>query len=282
MNIKEVHKTVSKIKASLFKNSNSYSIGMLKSHFRGSGLQFKEHQLYDHGDDVRFIDWKLFAKTGTPYIKTFEEERNVDIVVIIDASMSMFTGFENISKLQASIEICCLLYLLAGETKDYIHTLIVCDEIITIPSRRGEGGIIELISQLEKRELLTQKGSFNISYEHKKEIPEEEKMLLIKKHLAKRKELVILSDFNDFLNISELEKISHQKNIHCFQILSPLDEAEEIPYSVFSKGSLNIKKGILKKINFKQKNKNKKNIIKKIKKLRVQDRYLEEFIKEML
>ena len=123
MNIKEVHKAVSKIKASLFKNSNSYSIGMLKSHFRGSGLQFKEHQLYDHGDDIRFIDWKLLAKTGIPYIKTFEEERNVDIVVIIDASMSMFTGFENISKLQASIEICCLLFFYLQEKPRIISTL---------------------------------------------------------------------------------------------------------------------------------------------------------------
>ena len=279
MNIKEVHKAVSKIKASLFKNSNSYSIGMLKSSFRGSGLQFKEHQLYDHGDDIRFIDWKLLAKTGVPYIKTFEEERNVEIVVIIDASMSMFTGFKNISKLQASIEICCLLYLLAGETKDYIHSLVVSDEIITIPRSRGEIGMIKLIFQLEKKGLLTKKGTLNISYEHQKIIAEKEKISLLKKYLAKKKEIIILSDFNEFIDISELKKISLQRNVHCFQILSPLDEASEIPYAIFSKGSSNIKKGVLKKNNLKQTNQMKDNIIKK---LRVRDRYLEDFIKEML
>ena len=52
--------------------------------------------------------------------------------------------------------------------------------------------------------------------------------------------------------------MSLQKNIHCFQILSPLDEAEEIPYSIFSKGSLNIKKGVLKKNNFKNRKTRKK------------------------
>ena len=47
---------------------------------------FKEHQIYSHGDDVRFIDWKLLAKSQTPYIKTFEEERNVEISIILDAT----------------------------------------------------------------------------------------------------------------------------------------------------------------------------------------------------
>ena len=89
MNIIEVRKIVGQIKTQLFKQSNSFSIGMLKSHFRGSGLQFKEHRQYTHGDDVRFIDWKILAKTGEPFIKTFEEERNVQIAVVIDAAFCM-------------------------------------------------------------------------------------------------------------------------------------------------------------------------------------------------
>ncbi|MCY4523469.1 MAG: DUF58 domain-containing protein [Halobacteriovoraceae bacterium] len=282
MNIKEVHKTVSKIKASLFKNSNSYSIGMLKSHFRGSGLQFKEHQIYSHGDDVRFIDWKLLAKTGTPYIKTFEEERNIDIVVIIDASISMFSGSNNISKLQASIEICCLLYLLSGETKDYIQTLIICDEIISIPRNRGEAGITELIAQLEKNGLLTSKGKLNIAYEHQKKMSQENNICLLKRNLAKKKEIVILSDFNDFININELNKISLQRNIHCFRIISPLDEAQNIPYSFFSRRQTKFQKGFYQRRNVKKTINLKYNYNKKITVIRVQERYLEKFIKEML
>ena len=63
MDLKKVNTVVSKLQASIFKNSNSFSIGMLKSHFRGTGLQFKEHQVYNYGDDVRFIDWSILAKT---------------------------------------------------------------------------------------------------------------------------------------------------------------------------------------------------------------------------
>lgn len=86
---------------------------MLKTNIKGTGLQFKEHQVYNFGDDIRFIDWKILAKTSHPYVKTFNEERNVEIVVVIDASTTMMTGYNGVSKLQAAIEICCLLYLLA-------------------------------------------------------------------------------------------------------------------------------------------------------------------------
>ena len=146
MDIEAVKRTVLRIKTQLFKNSNTYSIGMLKSHFRGSGLQFKEHQIYCAGDDVRFIDWKIVAKTGVPYIKTFDEERNVEIVVMIDASSTMLSGFNGVSKLQASIEICCLLYLLAKETGDFVHAIIVSDGIINIRKLAGYEGVVNLIS----------------------------------------------------------------------------------------------------------------------------------------
>ena len=82
MNISEVRKVVGRLKASLFKRANSHSIGMLKTNVRGTGLQFKEHQVYTHGDDVRFIDWKILAKTSHPYVKTFVEERNLETKLI--------------------------------------------------------------------------------------------------------------------------------------------------------------------------------------------------------
>ena len=137
MNINEVRKVVGRLKANLFKKANSHSIGILKTNIKGTGLQFKEHQVYSFGDDIRFIDWKILAKTSQPYIKTFNEERNVEIVVVIDASMTMMTGFNGVSKLQAAIEICCLLFLLAKETGDFIHALIVTDEIINVPKLSG-------------------------------------------------------------------------------------------------------------------------------------------------
>lgn len=283
MNILEVRKAVGNITGQLFKNSNTFSIGMLKSHFRGTGLKFKEHQVYTHGDDVRFIDWKLLAKTGTPYIKTFEEDRNVEIVAVIDAGPSMLSGYDGVSKLQASIEICCLLYLLAKETGDYIHALILADEVINIPKMAGEKGIVRLVSTLEEKKILNIDGRVNIARIENKILSERDRESSIMKHLTKMREVVLLSDFHEFIELKNLKRIIHRKNVHCFQLLSPLDETTSLPFSFFSAGSNGgEKKGKLGSINFKGIKEIELALGKKVKKLNVKERYLETFVKEML
>jgi uncharacterized protein (DUF58 family) len=281
MNIKEVRKVVSALKSALFKNSNSYSIGMLKSHFKGSGLQFKEHQIYSHGDDVRFIDWKLSAKTQHIYLKTFEEERNVDILVLIDAGPTMLSGYKNVSKLQAAIEICCLLYLLAEESGDYVSVLFLRNGVNYIPKGRGEKGIIKLVAQLEKMGVINKDGKVNLEA-NVESLDQNILQKDINKYMGKSRELVILTDFVDFLEGQSLKRIVQNKNVHPFKIISPLDKMTKIPYSFFAK-NYGSDKGSLRKIDnvtdveFKS-----DNVYKKIKTLSVEDRFLESFIKEMM
>ncbi|MBT7608511.1 MAG: DUF58 domain-containing protein [Bacteriovoracaceae bacterium] len=282
MNISEVKKVVSQIKASLFKNSNSYSIGMLKSHFRGTGLQFKEHRVYASGDEVRFIDWKLLAKTSVPHIKTFEEERNVEIVVVLDASMSMLNGYKGVSKLQAGIELICLLYLLSQETKDYIHVVILKDKIINVPKKSGEEGIIQFISLLEQHDIINANGKLGVDIHYEEVISSENLYREVSKHLGKNKEIVLFSDFNDFLDTSDLDRLLYRRNVHAFQLLSPLDEAETIPYMLYTRTSQVHKKGNLKKTNMSKPIEEKFKLGKKVKKIRIQERYLETFVREMI
>lgn len=281
MNINEVRKAVGKLKANLFKNANSYSIGMLKTNFKGTGLQFKEHQVYNFGDDVRFIDWKLLAKTSHPYIKTFNEERNVEIVVVIDASSTMLTGYNGISKLQASIEICCLLYLIAKETNDQVHALIVADEIINVPKKSGDEGITYLISTLEKFGIIDEHGKVKTDRYIKNEVDQSQKYISIMKHLNRRREIVLLSDFNDFVELASLRKILFRANVHCFQILSPLDEAEKLPFALFASSKIG-EKGRLGTYNLSGRKELINEFGKKLRKLRVQEKYLDNFIKEMM
>ncbi len=280
MNITEVRKVVGKIRANLFKNANSHSVGMLKTNFRGTGLQFKEHQVYSFGDDIRFIDWKILAKTSNPYIKTFNEERNVEIVVVIDASSTMLTGFNGVSKLQAAIEICCLLYLLAKETNDFVHALIVSDEIIHVSKNSGEAGISHFISILEDKNILNKNGHVNLEREIAAGVNNTQRYLSIMKHLNRKREIILLSDFNDFIETSVLKKILYRSNVHCFQTLSPLDEAKSLPYSLFASFSKS-QKGSLSKYDMSGKDELRNEFGKKFKKIRVQDKYLENFVKEM-
>lgn len=280
MNIAEVRKVVGKIKTNLFKNANSHSVGMLKTNFKGTGLQFKEHQVYTFGDDVRFIDWKILAKTSNPYVKTFNEERNVEIVVVIDASSTMLSGFLGVSKLQAAIEICCLLYLLAKDTNDFVHTIIVTDEVIHIPKKSGEAGITHLISVLEDHKVLNEDGKVNLERKITSDVDKMEKYVNIMKHLNRKREIVLLSDFNDFIETSVLKKILFRSNVHCFQVLSPLDEAKTLPFSLYASSKSN-EKGSLGRYDLSGKKEFQSEFGKKLRKLRIQNKYLEDFIKEL-
>ncbi len=279
MDLSLVKKTVSRIRSSLFKNSNSFSIGMLKSHFRGQGLQFKEHQVYIPGDDIRFIDWKLIAKTNNSYIKTFEEERNVEIMVLLDASPTMLMGYNGISKLQAAIEVCCLLYFLSHETKDYIHTIIIHDDVTVLPKATGESGATLFISELIALGIITSKGEVNIQRQFNYIADMKFDYNLLLKHILKKREIVILSDLINLFDESVLKRIIYQRHIHCFKLLSPLDEVSRIPYTV--SGIFNGKHNYTsvysdELIDLESK------FGKRVKKLRVDSRYIEEFVKEML
>jgi uncharacterized protein (DUF58 family) len=280
MDIKEVRRLVSNIKAQLFKNSNSYSIGMLKSHFRGVGLQFKEHRVYQHGDDVRFIDWRMLAKTDTPYIKTFEEERNVEITVIVDASPTMYMSCDGRTKLQAALELSSLLYLLAAETGDYVHVLIFGEKVIDIKKGSGELGLVTLISQLEKHNLIDERGRINRECQFFKPINSEEKIKQIFKHLYKKREVVIFSDLHFFLEEQHFDRLIFNKNIHCFRLLAPLDMSQKKSFSLWA-GGLRNKELRLGQVFSDQSNSSRK-MNKKIKDLKIEDRYLEKFIREMI
>lgn len=274
MNLKEIEKVVGSIQSHLFRNSNSLSVGALKSHFRGAGIQFKEHQVYNPGDDVRFIDWKLSAKTNTTFIKTFEEERNVEIYVFIDVSETMLMGYKGKSKLQAAIELTCLLYLLAEKTKDKVASIILTDKQNILPLASGKEGITFLVSQLEKHNILTDAGKINLSL-NDTSFDEQKVLGLLKSLVARGKEVVMFSDFNRFENIDIVNKLIYRNNFHCFQLLSPLDEAKTLPFAVFG-----LSKGEKKLVRVNQHEQGK--LKGRHKKINVKDRYLDEFVREMV
>lgn len=275
MNLKEIEKTVGKIQSHLFRNSNSFAIGMLKSHFKGSGLQFKEHQVYNPGDDVRFIDWKLSAKTSNTFIKTFEEERNIEIVVVLDLSESMLIGYKGVSKLQAALEIACLLYLLAEKTKDKVKVIVFSDESSILPSSSGQKGIVLFVSFLQRVGVLNDAGEVDLNFRIETPLVEAKKLALLKSFIARNKEVVLLSDFNNFENYETLNKLLYRKNMHCFKMTSPVDEEGTSKFAVFTE--LGRKKALVK-----TRRRGDEKLEGRFRKISVKDRYLEGFVREML
>lgn len=280
MNLKEIERVVGTIQSHIFRNSNAYSTGMLRSHFRGSGLQFREHQVYVPGDDVRFIDWKLSARSSNIYIKTFEEERNVEIVVFIDLSNTLFYGFNGVSKLQAIIEIIALLYLLAGQTHDLIRVIIWSEKTINLPPKKGKEGLTLFISFLEKLGLLDQDGKVVIDQKgNLNNQSEENKIAQIKSFLARKKEVIYLGDLNLIKNKDLWSRLFDKKNMHCFRIISPVDKNTAIPYLLKTKSPETNKSSVS---DLKINDKESFFLKERFKEIGVNERYLEKFVKELV
>jgi uncharacterized protein (DUF58 family) len=280
MNLREIERVVGMVQSHIFRNSNAYSTGMLKSHFRGSGLQFREHQVYVPGDDVRFIDWKLSAKTDNVYVKTFEEERNVEIVVFLDLSPTLLYGYKEVSKLQAMIEIIALLYVLAGQTHDLIRVNLWTDKTINLPPKKGQEGLTLFISVLEKLKLIDEDGKVIISQSKNVNTQtEESKIAQMKAFLARRKEVIYLGDLSLVKSKPVWEKILDKKNMHCFRIYSPIDKNTNLPFLFKTRNPSNNKSLVT---DLKGQESAPMFVKERFKEIGVHERYLEKFVRELV
>tara|TARA_R110000868_G_scaffold55424_8_gene172353 strand:+ start:16226 stop:17068 length:843 start_codon:yes stop_codon:yes gene_type:complete len=278
INIAEVKKVLAKSQTRFFKNANSYSIGVLKSRVRGTGLQFKEHQVYSHGDDVRFIDWKMLAKTSHPYIKTFEEERNVEIILVLEVSPTLLAGSSGVSKLQACIEIACMLYLMADKTGDMVHLVLVTNDIYELPKMRGEKGMRAMLEMLKKQELLTD--NLEVAYDRVMEIKDVDQAKLdfkLNKLLYKKKEVIILSDFLGQIRGSAITHLARHSHVQCFRVIAPIDESINLPYAVFGPGLK--RAGQFTKMHLGDELE--QEALKHVVPIRMKDGHLEQFVREM-
>ncbi|NBU21707.1 DUF58 domain-containing protein, partial [bacterium] len=95
---KELLQKVRQIELSTRKAVDDVLSGQYRSHFKGQGVQFSEHRVYVPGDDVRHIDWKVSARTRDPLVKKFEEERELNVFLVIDVSQSEGFGSKDLLK----------------------------------------------------------------------------------------------------------------------------------------------------------------------------------------
>lgn len=278
ININEVRRALSKAHTRFFKNANSYSVGMLKSKVRGTGLQFKEHQVYSHGDDVRFIDWKMLAKTSNPYVKTFEEERNVEIILVLEVSPTMLAGENGISKLQAAIEIGCMLYLMADKTSDMVHLVLVSDKILELPKMRGEKGMRTMLELLKKEKILDD--NLNILYQNiieNGEVDQKKLDFKLNKLLYKKKEVIVLSDFKGQIQGDVISHLAKHSHVQCFRVVAKIDESISLPYSVFGQNKKS--QSLFSKVNTGDELDQK--VLKHVTPIRMSEGHLDQFVREM-
>jgi len=122
--------------------------GEYRSVFRGQGIEFAEVRAYEQGDDFRAIDWNVSARMGSPYVKTFEEERELTLLLVVDRSGSVDFGRPRY-KADVAIEVAAVLALAAARQNDRVGALLFADQVEqVIPPAKGRRHVLRVIRDL--------------------------------------------------------------------------------------------------------------------------------------
>ncbi len=151
----ELLKKVRKIEIKTRGLSNQLFSGEYHSAFKGRGMSFSEVRSYQYGDDVRNIDWNVTARLEAPYVKVFEEEREITVMLLVDVSGSTLFGTQANKSGEAQMkqdimaEICAVLSFTAISNNDKVGVMLFSDQIETfISPKKGRNHILRIIREI--------------------------------------------------------------------------------------------------------------------------------------
>jgi len=186
MNTKEILKKVRKIEIKTRRLSDHIFGGEYHSSFKGRGMTFAEVRQYQFGDDVRTIDWNVTARYNEPYVKVFEEERELTMMLMVDISGSELFGTSNQFKKDTITEIAATLAFSATQNNDKVGLILFSDSIeLFIPPKKGKSHVLRIIRELI--EFTPKSRKTNIA----------EALKFLSSILKKKAIVFILSDFMD-------------------------------------------------------------------------------------
>lgn len=149
MDTKELLKKVRKIEIKTRRLSDHIFGGEYHSTFKGRGMTFSEVRQYQYGDDVRNIDWNVTARYSEPFVKVFEEERELTMMLMVDISGSEFFGTQEQFKNEIITEIAATLAFSATQNNDKIGLILFSDKIeLYIPPKKGRSHVLRIIREL--------------------------------------------------------------------------------------------------------------------------------------
>jgi len=146
---REILKKVRRIEISTRGLVNEVLSGEYHSVFKGRGMNFAEVREYQYGDDIRSIDWNVTARTGAPFVKVFEEERELTVMLVVDVSASGDFGTRERMKGEVAVEICALLAFSAIKNNDKVGLIIFSDQVEKfVPPRKGKRHVLRVLREL--------------------------------------------------------------------------------------------------------------------------------------
>jgi uncharacterized protein (DUF58 family) len=145
----ELIRTVRRLEITTRRAVNDRLAGQYHSVFKGRGMAFDEVRLYQPGDDVRAIDWNVSARMNDVYVKVFTEERELTVMLLVDASASVGFGTRKKSKAEVAAELAALLAFSAVSNNDRVGLVLFTDQVeVFVPPKRGRKHVLRLVSQI--------------------------------------------------------------------------------------------------------------------------------------
>ena len=216
MDTKEILKKVRKIEIKTRRLSDHIFSGEYHSSFKGRGMTFSEVRQYQFGDDIRSIDWNVTARYHEPFVKVFEEERELTMLLMVDVSGSEFFGTSEQFKRETITEISATLAFSAIQNNDKVGLLLFSDEIeLFIPPKKGKKHVLRIIRELIEFHPKSKKT--NITH-----------ALRYLSNVMKKKAIVfILSDFMDEDYDNALKIVGRKHDVTGIRVYDKYEE--EIP-----------------------------------------------------
>ncbi len=216
MDTKELLKKVRKIEIKTKRLSNHIFGGEYHSTFKGRGMTFSEVRQYQYGDDIRAIDWNVTARYNEPYIKVFEEERELTMMLMVDVSGSGFFGTTSQFKKDTITELSATLAFSAIQNNDKVGLILFAEDVeLYIPPKKGRSHVLRIIRELIEFQPKTKKTNIDGA------------LKFLSSVMKKRAIVFMLSDFIDEGYNHTLKIVGNKHDMTGVRVYDKCDE--EIP-----------------------------------------------------
>ncbi len=215
MDTKELLKKVRKIEIKTKRLSNHIFSGEYHTSFKGRGMTFAEVRQYGFGDDVRSIDWNVTARFNEPFVKVFEEERELTMMILVDISGSKIFGTHEQTKNEFASEIAATLAFSATNNNDKVGLILFTDQIeLYVPPKKGKSHVLRIIREILEFKPKNNKTNLSVPLEFLSGVQK------------KRAITFLISDFIDGNNYEKALKIASQKHdVTGIKVYDPKEEA---------------------------------------------------------
>ena len=210
--IEEVMSRVRKLELKARRLVKETFAGEYQSSFRGQGLDFDDFREYAHGDEIRFIDWNVTARMGTPYIRKFREERELAVVLAVDVSGSADFGSVHFSKREAAAEAAAILGFSAVGNGDKVGLLLFAKEAyFYVPPAKGTRHVLRIVRDILMAEPTQSGTSITAACD------------FLIRTLRRKAFIFMISDFFDDPLDKPLGKLARKHEMIALQVSDPLE-----------------------------------------------------------